>query len=381
MEKLIPQLRFPGCREEWERKLVQDVCNVATGNKDTQNKVNNGLYPFFVRSDNVERINTFSFDGEAVLTSGDGVGVGKNYHYINGKFDYHQRVYCMNNFKSCNGKYFYYYFSLNFYNRVMRMTAKNSVDSVRRDMITKMPISIPSLEEQTKIANFLGKVDKQIEILTSKKEKLEAYKKGIMQQLFNQELRFKKDDGSNYPDWEEKKLADICTFFSGGTPSSTNKSYYNGDIPFIKSGEINKDKTEQFLSQEGIKNSSAKMVNKGDLLYALYGATAGETGIAKISGAINQAVLCVKVIQSNKIYLLQLLKFNKKNIVDKFIQGGQGNLSAKIIKELTFDFPSLEEQTKIANFLSAIDRQIEQVDKQIDKTKAFKKGLLQQMFV
>ncbi len=102
----VPNLRFPNFLGEWEVKKLGEVCDVTTGNKDTQNKVDDGLYPFFVRSNTVERINSYSFDGESILTSGDGVGVGKNFHYINGKFDFHQRVYSLRNFKrEYSGKY------------------------------------------------------------------------------------------------------------------------------------------------------------------------------------------------------------------------------------------------------------------------------------
>lgn len=98
--KIIPDLRFPEFEKngEWVETTIEQVAKVTTGNKDTQNKVENGKYPFFVRSQTVERINSYSFDGEAILTSGDGVGVGKNFHYINGKFDFHQRVYCIYDF-------------------------------------------------------------------------------------------------------------------------------------------------------------------------------------------------------------------------------------------------------------------------------------------
>lgn len=170
---------------DWEEKTIDQVCIVGTGNKDTQNRVDDGLYPFYVRSNTVERINSYSYDGEAILTSGDGVGVGKNYHYVNGKFDYHQRVYCLNEFKTGNnGKYIYYYFSEHFYRRVIRLSAKNSVDSVRRDMITKMVIPAPSLEEQNKIANFLSAIDQKIDLANSELEKAKEWKKGLLQQMF-----------------------------------------------------------------------------------------------------------------------------------------------------------------------------------------------------
>jgi len=180
-----PRLRFEGFSGEWENYNIDDLARVVTGNKDTQNKVDDGNYPFFVRSQTVERINSFSYDGEAILTSGDGVGVGKNFHYIVGKFDFHQRVYCICDFeKFVSGKFIYKYFSEHFNKRVMQLSAKNSVDSVRRPMITKMPISLPKLKEQQKIANCLSSLDNLIEAQNKKIEALNKHKKGLMQEMF-----------------------------------------------------------------------------------------------------------------------------------------------------------------------------------------------------
>lgn len=183
----VPRLRFAEFldTEGWEEKAISDIAKVTTGNKDTQNKIETGKYPFFVRSQTVERINSYSFDGEAILTSGDGVGVGKNFHYINGKFDFHQRVYCIYDFdKNVLGKFIYMYFSEHFYKRVMQLSAKNSVDSVRMSMITEMPIYIPSLAEQQKIASCLSSLDELIKAENDKLEALKGHKKGLMQQLF-----------------------------------------------------------------------------------------------------------------------------------------------------------------------------------------------------
>ena len=168
----------------WEEKYIQDVCSITTGKGNTQDKEENGIYPFYVRSPIVEKSNKYIFDGEAVLTVGDGVGTGKVFHYVNGKFNFHQRVYKMSNFSGINGRYFYYYFSTHFYDRVKRMTAKTSVDSVRMDMIAKMPIFIPTNEEQDKIINLLTNVEN---IFLKNEESLfllQEYKKGLLQQLF-----------------------------------------------------------------------------------------------------------------------------------------------------------------------------------------------------
>lgn len=183
----------------------------------------------------------------------------------------------------------------------------------------------------------------------------------------------------NYPAWEVKKLGSIGTFFSGGTPLTTKRKYFDGKIPFIRSGEINANETAQFISEEGLKNSSAKMVEVGDLIYALYGATSGEVGISKIKGAINQAVLCIRTDMDNR-FLHNYLLFKKESIIKTYLQGGQGNLSAEIIKSLEVPIPSKEEQTKIANFLSAIDDKINNQQTQINQTQQYKKGLMQQIF-
>jgi len=209
---------------------------------------------------------------------------------------------------------------------------------------------------------------------------LEAYKKGVMQRIFSQELRFTREDGSAYPDWEEKRLGDFCKFFSGGTPRSTNNKFYSGTIPFIGSGNISDEKVDNYISENALNSSSAKLVDKGDLLYALYGATSGEVALSKINGAINQAVMCIRTTADKK-YLYQILKYNKDKIVKTYIQGGQGNLSGKIVRDLKFYFPCIEEQTQIAHFLSAIDKKIAVVETQIVQTQRFKKGLLQQLFV
>ncbi len=182
-----PWLRFPeyqGYRHSGF-KTIGELAKVTTGGRDTQNKVDDGKYPFFVRSQSVERIDTYSYDGEAVLTSGDGVGVGENYHYIDGRFDFHQRVYCICDFNdSVSGRFFFHYFSLHFKKRVKQMSAKNSVDSVRMPMITEMPIWLPTIGEQERIADCLSSLDDLITTQGQKIDALKTHKKGLMQQLF-----------------------------------------------------------------------------------------------------------------------------------------------------------------------------------------------------
>ena len=166
------------------------------------------------------------------------MGVGKNFHYINGKFDYHQRVYCLNSFeKDVYGKYIYFVFSEKFGERVLKLSAKNSVDSVRRDMITLMEINLPPLPEQAKIANFLTAIDEKIQGLKEKKSLLEEYKKGLMQQIFSQKLRFKHNDDSDFPDWEEKTLGEVYNFYSTNSFSEV-LNLTKTDLALIMSGIV-----------------------------------------------------------------------------------------------------------------------------------------------
>lgn len=179
-------------------------------------------------------------------------------------------------------------------------------------------------------------------------------------------------------EWEREKLRDKCSFYSGGTPSSSNKSYYNGEIPFIRSGEISGDSTELFLSEFGLNNSSAKMVDIGDLLLALYGATSGQIAISKIRGAINQAILCIKSSYDN-IFLKSVWEKHVDKILQAYLQGGQGNLSADIVKNLSFYFPSLDEQNKISKLIVLIDERIATQNKIIEDLKKLKVAITQKI--
>ena len=169
---------------QWDKKYVGDICKIQTGKSNTQDETSQGSYPFYVRSPIVRKSNRYLFDCEAVLTVGDGVGTGKVFHYVTGEFDLHRRVYAMTDFKIVSGKYFYYYFSHFFYDRVMRMTAKTSVDSVRYEMIDKMAIQIPCHEEQQQIVSFLDCLEHSVIEAEKTLNLLEKLKSGCLQQLF-----------------------------------------------------------------------------------------------------------------------------------------------------------------------------------------------------
>lgn len=241
----------------------------------------------------------------------------------------------------------------------------------------------PSKEEQQKIASCLSSLDEMIAAQGQKLDLLKDHKKGLMQKLFPQEgekvpkYRFKEFEKDG--EWVEMTINQVFGSFSGGTPNTSKKEYYGGGIPFIRSAEIDKEETELSLTKEGLKNSSAKLVNKGDLLVALYGANSGETAISKIDGAINQAILCLQSEYSNA-FIYNFLTLRKNWIVSKFIQGGQGNLSGNIIKSISIPFPSPKEQQKIASCLSSLDALITAQTEKIEQLKLHKKGLMQGLF-
>ena len=167
----------------WEQRKAKELCSIGTGKSNTQDQVDNGEYPFYIRSDVPVRSNRYLYDCEAVITIGDG-NIGKVFHYVKGKFDLHQRCYKMADFQDIWGKYFYYYFSTKFYNRAMKMTAKATVDSVRLEMISEMDIQKPSqIAEQKQIAEFLSALDDLITLHQREQNGVENAIKHIKIQL------------------------------------------------------------------------------------------------------------------------------------------------------------------------------------------------------
>lgn len=360
---------------------MEDVADVTTGNKDTQDKEDGGAYPFFVRSDTVERINSYAYDGEAILTSGDGVGVGKNFHYINGKFNFHQRVYCILNFKEgFSGKYIFFYFSKSFFKRVIRLSAKNSVDSVRRSMITEMKLPFPTLPEQQKIAAFLTAVDTRIRQLTRKKALLEQYKKGVMQKIFSREIRFRDDGGKAFGAWEVKKARDIFK-------NQSNRNH-KGDLPILAItqdyGVVRRDSLDKDIQSSEASILSYKIIEPGDFVISLRSFQGG-IEYSTLLGISSPAYTVLK----SKIQICELFfkyLFKKESFISQLsntvigIREGK-QISYEAFSGLKLPLPTLPEQQKIATFLTALDIRIGCVGDQIERTRAYKQGLLQRMFV
>jgi len=155
----------------WETRKLKYLCDVQTGDKDTENALEDGLYPFFVRSQTIERINSMAFDCEAILTAGDGAGVGKVFHYHNGPFDFHQRVYMMNNFREVSGRYLFHFFRENFYKVALEGGAKSTVDSLRRPVFMNFTVCVPPKAEQVAIVMTVEQDAEKFDTLTAEAQR------------------------------------------------------------------------------------------------------------------------------------------------------------------------------------------------------------------
>ncbi len=181
----VPEIRFPGFTEDWEERKLGELTKIKTGSSDLQDADAKGIYPFFVRSEIIERSNRYIFDGEAILIPGEG-RLGEIYHYINGKFDFHQRVYKISDFQysDTDGKYILYYMQKYFKKHAMKYTVKATVDSLRLPMLTEFDIKIPSLDEQRAISSFFSNLDQAITLHQRKLDLLKETKKGFLQKMF-----------------------------------------------------------------------------------------------------------------------------------------------------------------------------------------------------
>jgi type I restriction enzyme S subunit len=258
--------------------------------------------------------------------------------------------------------------------------------------IKKYPLCYPSNKEQQKIADCLSSLDALITAHSQKHEALKSHKKGLMQQLFPKEgdkiprLRFKEFIETG--EWVNMELGSLCSIArSGGTPTSTNKTYYNGNIPFLAISDITKQgkyliSTSKNITQNGLDNSASWIVPINTIIYSMY-ASVGFVSINKIPLATSQAVINLILKDNICIEYVYYFLLDYKQYIHKFIETGtQGNLNAKSVKSLKINLPKeLKEQQKIANCLASLDNLISTQAEKITTLKAHKKGLMQQLFV
>lgn len=242
-----------------------------------------------------------------------------------------------------------------------------------------------TLAEQTKIATFLTAVDEKLTQLKKKKTLLEQYKKGVMQKLFSQELRFKDDNNQDFPDWQEKTLGEVSQVKDG---THESPQYYECGFPFITSKNLMTDgnidlENVSYINEDDFRRFNIRSkVEVNDILFAMIG-TIGNPVLVRNDGfAIKNIALIKEKHNLLNIFLIHYMKGPsiKQQFFEQNTGGTQKFLSLGIIKKLIIDIPSLPEQVKIATFLSAIDEKISHSSAQIEKMEAWKKGLLQQMF-
>lgn len=288
---------------------------------------------------------------------------------------------CFTPQKGTNSDFYLQYFEAGCFNREIYKIAQEGarnhglLNVSTEDFFNSMLV-FPPLAEQERIAEILMQCDKVIELKQKRIEEEKKKKKYLMQTLLSPTSGVRLPGFSGA--WKESRIGDIAKMFSGGTPTSSNQAYYAvSGIPFIRSGEISLSKTVLFLSQAGYNNSAAKMVSKGDLLYALYGANSGECFISKIDGAINQAILCIRSEIVDTKYMYYVLANRKEWIVATYLQGGQGNLSGEIIKNLVISYPEHMEQSAIYSVLNAQDSVIDKLEAELSVYREKKTALAQ----
>ncbi|MCA1014221.1 restriction endonuclease subunit S [Bacillus stratosphericus] len=369
-----PQIRFTGFTDAWEQRKAKELCTISTGKGNTQDKVEYGKYPFYVRSATIERSNDFLYDQEAVLTVGDGVGTGKVFHYVNGKYNLHQRVYRMYDFNSAvSAKYFYYYFSKNFYRRVMAMTAKTSVDSVRMEMIADMDITFPNEQEQKKIVDLFDDLDNTITLHQRKLELLKDTKKSLLQKMFPK-------DGANVPEIRFEGFTDA---WEQRTVSELADRYDNLRVPITASDRVSG--STPYYGANGIQDYVEGFTHDGEfILVAEDGANDLQNyPVQYVNGKVwvnNHAhVLQAKSEIADNKFLMNGMKHT--NIEPYLVGGGRAKLNADVMMKISFRVPELAEQKHIGSIFANLDHLITLHQRELSSLKNLKQSLLQQMFI
>ena len=361
----IPSIRFAGFTDPWEQRKFSDLTDrISIQSSDPD-------LPQVEYEDIISGMGTLNKD----LCDKEGGKTGIKFYagdVLYGKL----RPYLMNwlypqfngvavgdfwvlRATECDSSFLYRLVQTGSFQKLANVSSGSKMPRADWNLISQSFFAVPADHaEQKAIAKSLAELDSLITLHQRKHDKLVVLKKSMLEQMFPQEgesvpkVRFA---GFTDP-WEQRKLGEIADSFSGGTPDASNTTYYGGNIPFIRSAEINSSGTGLSLTQEGLERSAAKLVNRGTILYALYGATSGEVGIARLDGAINQAILAILPNNdSDSFFIANWLRKEKASIIDTYLQGGQGNLSGAIVRSLVLRLPSLSEQQRIGTFFSRLD--------------------------
>lgn len=392
--------------KDWIISRLKYLAKIDTGSKDTQDNEDEGIYPFFVRSKKIQLINTYSFDGEAILTPGDG-DIAEIFHHVNCKFDFHQRVYIICNFKNIIGRYLYYYMIINFKKEVKKLSAKTTVDSLRRPMFLDFPV-VYHINEQQKIAEFLDEKSKIFDEAISKKEqlisKLELAKQSLISEVVTGKLKIVEQNSKlQIIKREKNELKSSAVEWLGDIPKDwqVKKSKYLFEIRKRIAGILGFDVLS--ITQKGIKikdietgggqlsmdYSKYQIVNIGDFAMNHMDLLTGFVDIAKVQGVTSPDYRVFSLVDKNSDsnYYLYLFQMGYKNqIFFAFGQGssqlGRWRFPTEEFNKFYFPYPSLEEQQKISKYLDEklihFDNTIEKTKQSITKLKEAKEALISQ---
>ena len=276
-------------------------------------------------------------------------------------------------------KYLYFYID-SLYDKLRLLSAGDGGrGGLNKQILQNLEITMPPLNEQHRIVSALTSIDNLISSLGKLIEKKKNIKQGAMQQLLTGKTRLKGFSER----WVYRKISEIATTSSGGTPSRSIPSYYYGDIKWFTTTEL-KDNylydSVEHITREALNNSSAKMFSANTILMAMYGATIGKLGVLKEPSTSNQACCAIKCNDIVEIFLFYILLYNRKSIIEKGCGAGQPNISQAIVNELSFLVPPCEkEQQAIANILSKMDNEITALEAKKTKYEAIKQGMMQQL--
>lgn len=276
-------------------------------------------------------------------------------------------------------KYLYFYID-SLYDKLRLLSAGDGGrGGLNKQILQNLEIAMPPLNEQRRIASALTSIDNLIASLGKLIEKKKNIKQGAMQQLLTGKTRLK---GFTEP-WVYRKISEIATTSSGGTPSRSIPNYYYGDIKWFTTTEL-KDNylydSVEHITREALNNSSAKMFSANTILMAMYGATIGKLGVLKEPSTTNQACCAIKCNDIVEIFLFYILLYNRKSIIEKGCGAGQPNISQAIVNELSFLVPPCEkEQQAIATILTKMDNEITALEAKRAKYEAIKQGMMQQL--
>jgi len=382
LKKQVIQTEVGELPPDWKVFTIKELASITTGSRNTQDRIEGGQFPFYVRSQTVERIDTYSYDGEAVLTAGDGVGTGKVFHYINGKFDFHQRVYKISDFdKKLDGYFFFLFFSKNFYDRIIQMTAKSSVDSVRMEMIADMNIPVPPKSEQTAIATALSDADAFIQSLEKLIVKKRLIKQGAMQELL------KPKEG-----WVVKKLGEVGVLkarigWQGLTTAEykTNGEYYLITGTDFKNGFIDWENC-YYVEYDRYKQDRNIQLRENDVLVTKDG-TIGKVAFIKYlpkPATLNSGVFVIRPKDDSfypEFFYYVLMSEQFLRFLSQLTAGSTiTHLYQKDFVNFEFRVPEkVSEQSRIASILSDIDAEIAALESKLEKYKQIKQGMMQNL--